>query len=252
MRDGRETGSVFVEGLRLAEETLRADLEITDVLFTPVFAASERGRAFLEKAAARGIALSEVADKIFDSVSDTKQTQGIVLICRKPAHGKKAVDAALRNNKSGLPFFIMLHEINNPANLGAILRSAEAVGADAVITTKKSADVFSPKALRAAMGAALRLPVWTNADYAEVLAWARANDLKSVCADVRSEKSYTEIDWRQPKLLVVGSEARGLSEEERSQTDESLVIPMKNGVESLNAAVACSVILFEAKRRRES
>ena len=78
----------------------------------------------------------------------------------------------------------------------------------------------------------------------------KKNGLKTVCADIRSQKSYLEIDWTVPKLLIIGSEGHGLSETERNQTDESLIIPMENGVESLNAAVACGVILFEAKRQR--
>ena len=142
----------------------------------------------------------------------------------------------------------MLHRINNPNNLGAILRTAEAVDLNGVILTKNSADVFSPKSLRSAMGASLRLPIWTNADFFEVLSWARAKNLKSVCADISAGKSFREIDWNLPRLLVFGSEAHGLSEEERAEIEESLLIPMANSVESLNVAVASGIIFYEARR----
>lgn len=246
VRDGgKEREFIFLEGLRLAEEVLRADVPIREIFYTESFAASERGRDFLK--GNQSIA-AEVSDKVFDLIADTKNSQGIIVIAEKPVHGKQAVETNLSKTKS--PLVLLLHEINNPSNLGAILRTAEAVGVAGIITTKNSADVFSPKAQRGAMGASLRLPVWTNADFFEVLKWSRENNLKSVCADVRGAMNYTEIDWQTGRLLIFGSEARGLSAEERAAVDENLIIPMENGVESLNLAVACAVILFEARRQR--
>jgi TrmH family RNA methyltransferase len=245
-RDGDEE-RIFIEGLRLVEEALRADLKISDIFFTENFAKNERHRDFLNRASRFN--LNEISDKVFDSLADTKTSQGVIVIAEKPAHGKNIIEAHLI--KTEFPLIVLLHQINNPANLGAILRTAEAVGATGVITTRNSANVFSPKALRGSMGASLRLPAWTNADYMEVLNWSRARNLKSVCADIKSQKSYTEIDWTSRRLLVMGSEGHGLTIEEQGAVDESLIIPMENGVESLNVAVACGVILFEAKRQRK-
>lgn len=249
VRDSLIKDAIFVEGLRLAEEVLRSDLKISDVFFTESFAQTERGKAFLQKV--ENFNLAEVAEKIFGSLSDTKNPQGIILICAKPAAGKKKIEAAIETGSRKFPLLVLLHQINNPANLGAILRTCEAVGASGVILTKRSADAFSAKALRGAMGASLRLPIWSNADFFEVLDWAKEKNLMSVCADVNAEKSYLEIDWKKPRLLVFGSEARGLSAEERGEIEESLVIPMANQVESLNLAVSSGVILYEAKRQRE-
>ena len=246
---GRVKDSIFVEGARLAEELLRSESAINDVLFTENFRRSERGQVFLEKAAKKTDNLAEVSEKIFDSISDTKHSQGIIIIAVKPATGKNLIEANLPQNKSRLPLFVVLHQINNPSNLGAILRSCEAVNVSGVILTEDSADVFSPKSLRGAMGAAFRLPIWTNVEFSDVLRWAKEKDLISVCADINAEKSYLEINWKKPRLLIFGSEAHGLSAEERRQIDESMIIPMENNVESLNLAVSCSVILFEAKRQ---
>lgn len=248
VREGRVNGQIFIEGLRLAAEAFRANLKISDVFFTENFAENERHREFFKTA--EGCNLIEVSEKVFDSLSDTKTAQGVIVIAEKPSRGKNAIEAQL--SKTKFPLVLLLHQINNPTNLGAILRTAEAVGAVGVITTRNSADVFSPKALRGAMGAGFRIPFWTNADFFEALEWARRQNLKSVCADVRSRQSYTEIDWQSGRLLVVGSEGHGLTEAEQSATDESIIIPMENGVESLNVAVACGVILFEAKRQRIS
>ncbi len=243
--DGRVADLMFVEGLRLAEEVLRSSIEIKEIFFTAQFAENLRGKMILENAQTSN--LNEVSAQVFNSLADTKTSQGIVLICAKPAANRQRIEADLPKRK--VPLIVLLHEINNPSNLGAILRTAEAVGVSGVILSKKSADVFSTKSLRSAMGASFRLPIWTDTDFFEVLGWARENNLTSVCADINSTKSYTEIDWKIPRLVIFGSEAHGLSESERKEIDESLIIPMENNVESLNLAVSCGVILFEAKRK---
>lgn len=247
VRNGKEREFIFLEGLRLAEEVLRARLPIREIFYTENFAESERGRDFLKATQKTAV---EVSEKIFASLADTKNSQGVVVVAEKPAHGKQTIEANLQKTES--PLVLLLHQINNPSNLGAILRTAEAVGVAGIITTKNSADVFSTKALRGAMGASLRLPIWTNADFFAVLEWSHEKNLKSVCADIHGQKSYTEIDWRTGRLLIFGSEAHGLSAEEREAIDESLIIPMENGVESLNLAVACGVILFEAQHQRKA
>jgi TrmH family RNA methyltransferase len=246
VRDGRAGEQIFIEGLRLCEEALRTDLEISEIFITENFTKNVRHHNFLKEVG--GFSLIEVSEKVFDSLSDTKTSQGVIVIAEKPSNGKNLIEANLK--KSVFPLVVLLHQINNPTNLGAILRTAEAVGVSGIITTKNSTDVFSPKSLRGAMGASFRLPLWTNADYFDALQWAKERNLKSVCAEVRSKKSYTEIDWRTGRLLILGSEGHGLSEAERDATDESLIIPMENNVESLNVAVASGVILFEAKRQK--
>lgn len=247
VRDGRENGKIFVEGVRLCEEISQTDLKIQSVLFTLGFAETERGKTLLNKLQNGYVDLNAVDEKLFSSVSDTKTSQGIIIIADKPASGHSKIAEQLKR----FPLLLLLHKISNPSNLGAILRTAEAVGVSGVIATKGTADIFSPKSLRAAMGAAFRLPLWTNADFFEVLEWAGENEIKTVCADIKSETNYTAINWQEAKMLIFGSEGHGLTDTELSSTDENLVIPMENAVESLNVAVACGVILFEAKRQRD-
>ncbi len=246
---GRVEDAVFVEGLRLAEEVLRTELEIYDVLFTENFRRTERGQKFLQTIEKKFKTHAEVSENIFNTLSDTKNSQGIIVIAAKPVTGKNMIEVNLQKKERRLPLFILLHQINNPSNLGAILRTAEAVNISGVILSENSADVFSPKALRSAMGASFRLPIWTNADFFEVLTWSKEKNLISVCADINAKKGYLEIDWKQPRLLIFGSEAHGLNLDERGEIDESLIVPMENNVESLNLAVSCGVILFEAKRQ---
>ncbi len=249
VRDGRSKVLIFVEGLRLAEEVWRSDLLLSEVFVAESFEKDDRSAKLLTVFQQKNIAVNLVSDTIFQSIADTKTSQGIVLICQKPPTDKPNFEAGFSMTKGKLPIVVGLHQINNPSNLGAILRSGEAANVAGIIISANSADVFSPKSLRASMGAGFRLNIWTNAAFDEILNWSREKNLISTAADIRAEKSYTEIDWQQPRLLIFGSEAHGLSAEDFRKTDESLFIPMDNGVESLNLAVSCGIILFEAKKQ---
>jgi RNA methyltransferase, TrmH family len=249
VRDGKITDKIFIEGVRLAEEVLRSNLNIEEAFINENFTETQRERELINKFFAKNINISEVSDSIFQTIADTNQSQGIILTCEKPKSSKALIENSLEQNLAELSLIIFLHEINNPSNLGAILRTAEAVDVAGVIISANSADVFSAKAVRAALGANLRLPIWEKARFDEVLAWAKERKLISTAADINAEKSYTEIDWKLPRLLIFGSEAHGLSEELRAKIDELTFIPMENNVESLNLAVSCGVILFEAKRQ---
>ncbi len=247
VRDGRIRGQIFLEGLRLCEELRTTALDIDSVFATPDMIASQRGSDFVNYLETKSARVFQVSASLLSTIAEAKNPQGIIAIAEKPYSGE--FDLA-EKAKGNFPIILLLHMINNPANLGAILRTAEASGVSGIITTKNSTNVFSPKSIRGSMGACLRLPVWENVDFFDAIEWSKRYQLKSVCADTRSCRSYLEIDWKTSKLLIFGSEGHGLTAEEIAATDENLLIPMENSVESLNVAVACGVILFEAKRQR--
>lgn len=251
VRDGKIKDAIFIEGVRLAEEILRSNLEIKEAFINANFADNQRGENLLEQIFSRNIDIFELPDNLFQTLADTNQPQGIIFITAKPETSQEKIERVLDENSEKLTLVIFLHEINNPSNLGAILRTAEAAGVADVIISRNSADVFSPKSLRAAMGANLRLNIWENAEFEEVLNWAKKRNLISTAADINSKKKYTETDWKKGRLLIFGSEAHGLSADLRTKIDELTYIPMENEVESLNLAVSCGIILFEAKRQRE-
>jgi TrmH family RNA methyltransferase len=145
---------------------------------------------------------------------------------------------------------VVLHQINNPVNVGAILRTSEAAGAAGVITTKNTSDPFSPKSLRGAMGSAFRLPIWSGPTYLETIDWCRQSGIATICADVDAAASYTGIEWTGPSALILGPESTGLTPEELELADHRVSIPMKGMAESLNVAVASGILLFEAARQR--
>lgn len=243
IRDGYELSGVFAEGRRLLEEAVRSAVEIEECFVTRGFGDTK----LLESIAGRTDKIAELPERIFHSIADTKQTQGIILIVKRPLSSQLEIESRL--SIAMLPLIIYLKEINNPSNLGAILRTVEAAGAAGVIVSKNSADAFSPRAVRASMGACFRIPVWENVDFGEVALWAKSVNLRTTAADISATANYTQIDWRIPRLLIFGSEAHGLDGDEVTSVSDAIQIPMANGVESLNIAVSAGVILFEAKRQ---
>lgn len=242
VRDGKDRSRIFIEGRRLAQEVLRSEIDIEDCLVSDEF----DGHDLINAIRDRTDHISIVVARIFKTIADTSEPQGIILIARRPNPPIFDLKAAK------LPLVVFLHEINNPSNLGATLRTAEAAGTAGVIVSRNSSDVFSPKAIRAAMGSSFRLRIWENATFNEVIDWARERELKTTAADISANTFYTEIDWREPRLLMFGSEAHGLSLEQIASVDEKLLIPMDNGVESLNLGVSAGIILYEAKRQADA
>ncbi len=249
VRDGREDGAIFLEGVRLAEEGLRSGIKLLEGFISDEAADDERRREVIDALYERSIPVAEVPENIFRSVTDTAHSQGIILLAEEPLFSLSAIDEALKDQAHNIPVVLFLEEVNNPSNLGAAIRTADAAGAAGVITSQNSCDAFSPKALRAAMGSSLRIPIWEDAVAEDVFRWAGERELIATGADINATRSYTGIDWKRPRLLVFGSEARGMTDLMRERTRELIRIPMAGTVESLNLAVSCGIILFEAKRQ---
>ena len=244
VREGKEEGLVFVEGARLSHECVRSNLEIEFGLVTPEFVDSSVFDAFK---GVTGRSFFSVSEKLLGSVADTKSPQGIVLIARRPK--QLAVDDLLRRLDARFPVIVYLHRVNNPSNIGAVVRTAEAAGVSGVVVSENSADPFSPKSLRASMGSAFRLPIVTNAAIGDVISSAKKDKFQTVAIDVTGTVSHTKYDWKQETLLIFGSEADGLADDILAASDHTLSIEMNNEVESLNLAVSCGIVLFEAKRQ---
>jgi len=246
VRDGKFDELIFIEGLRLAEEALRSGLEIEAIIYSDEIAEKERAVRFLEEVTPVCNRIGSVSEKLLATISYTKTPQGIILLAKRPEYGK----AKLEMQGGRIPLLVILHGISNPVNVGAIMRSAEAAGATGIIITANTADPFSAKSLRGAMGSAFRLPIWKGAHYADVLNWCSDQDIKTVCADVRASALYTQIDWTTSKALILGPESTGLSHEEVAAADEAVRIGMHGEVESLNVGVAAGIMLYEAARQR--
>jgi RNA methyltransferase, TrmH family len=246
VRDGKVNESIFVEGLRLCEEAFSSGLKIESVIYSEEITRKERAASLIEQLDAAGNKVAAVSEKLLESISYTRTPQGIVVLASRPASD----EASFKVKQPGSPLLVILHGINNPVNVGAILRTAEAAGVTGAIATANTSDPFSPKALRGAMGSAFRLPIWMGASFAEVMAWCVERSVRTVGAAAKGSKSFTEIDWRGPCALIVGTESTGLLPDEIAAADTAVRIPMAGSVESLNVAVAAGIILYEAHGQR--
>ena len=248
VRDGKIDDAIFVEGLRLCQEALRSGLPIEAVIFSEELARKEKARQLLNELNAVCDRLASVSEALLASISYTKTPQGIVVLAARP----KMDETSFKTSQPVNALLVVMHGINNPVNVGAILRTAEAAGATGAITTVHATDPFSPKSLRGAMGSAFRLPIWTDATYPGMLDWCAERGIETVCSDVEGSVLYTDIDWTGPHALIVGPESTGLTAEEVSQADAVVKIPMEGQIESLNVGVAASILLYEAARQRRS
>lgn len=246
VRDGIVDDVIFVEGMRLCEEALSSGLRIHAVIFSEEMARKEKPAELIAKLSTACDRLVSVSEKLLAYISYSKTPQGIILLASRP----ESSEEQLTKSHVEPSLIVVMHRITNPVNLGAILRTSEATGATGAIATENATDPFAPKALRGAMGAAFRLPIWYGPTYAQVLAWCSQRGVKTVCADLNAQTNYTELDWTGPRALILGPETSGLSPAEIAAADEAVKIPMRKPVESLNVSVAAGVLLYEAARQR--
>ena len=231
----RKEGAFVVEGVRLFEEVVKAKWRIRFVLYDHTL--SERGMELL--GALEDVEIEEVDAALLNAVSDTETSQGILAVLD---------DVPLPIPDS--PTFLLIPDrIRDPGNLGTLIRTAAAAGVDAVITPPGTTDAFAPKVLRAGMGAHFRMPI-VSMRWEEIK--NQAQGLTVFLAEMQGDVVYTEASLKQACALIVGGEARGASKSARDLTDAEIYIPMKDETESLNAAVAGAIILFEVARQRSS
>ncbi|HEX9759677.1 MAG TPA: RNA methyltransferase [Candidatus Acidoferrales bacterium] len=236
-----DDGWIGVEGPHLVEEALRADLPVRAVLV------SSGGEALLEQLPPlpEDARLLKTSDKLFASVADTRTPQGVAALVR-PREWR------LDEMTGGAPLLVVLVGVQDPGNVGTIVRSVEAFGGTGVVATSGAADPFSPKALRASAGSALRVPIFAAAAPAVLLAQLRMAGLRTLAADIREGIDPAEANLAEPCALLIGSEGAGLPPEIARSADARVRIPIAAGVDSLNAAVAAAVLLYEASRQRRS
>jgi TrmH family RNA methyltransferase len=242
-RQDRQQEKLFVvEGVRLAEEAAKAEVRPAEVLFSSDL--SPRGRELVNTFSTTGIVVDEVDPHILHSLSDTDTPQGILVVLPQP----------VTHLPEDWDLLLVLDQIRDPGNLGTMLRSAGAAGVQGVILTPGSVDVFSPKVVRAGMGAHFRLPLLTL-DWPEITTVCkqkRSQPATILIADSTGGSPCWQMDLRHPLALVIGSEAEGPQPAAFTAADSLLHIPMPGKAESLNAAVAAAILLYEVVRQRTS
>lgn len=235
-KERREAGAFVVEGVRLVEETVKSGWKIRFALFDDSL--NERGKSEVEGLRSKGVEVDEVSPSVMKSISETDAPQGVLAVV-------EFTDPPIPNTPN---FILIPDQIRDPGNLGTLLRSAAATGVQAVLIPPETTDAFAPKVVRAGTGAHFRVPIRAMS-WDEIRQVVKSKGLKVFVADMDGASCW-ETDLRQPVALIIGSEADGASESARELADGSISIPMAREVESLNAGVAGSVLMFEVVRQR--
>jgi TrmH family RNA methyltransferase len=234
---------VLVEGVRLLEEAREAGVPVREVAASPRARDSARGRALLADLEARGAPIRLLEDRLLSSISEVETSQGILALVERPSFAEEALFR-------GTPLLLVAVAIQNPGNLGGLLRTAEAAGATGAILTEGTADPLSGKALRGSMGSAFRLPHRRGLPIEATLALLKGRGISTVAAYATASVRYDEADLGGPTAFLLGNEGAGLPPDVMRGADQRVAIPMRGGVESLNVGVAAGILLFEAARQR--
>ena len=235
-KERREANAFVVEGIRLMEEAVNSNWGFQFVLYDETL--TERGKSLVESLRSKGSDSEMVSENLMKSLSETETPQGILAV----------VSLIQLPIPDPLNFVLILDQIRDPGNLGTLLRTAAATGVQAVLLPPETTDPFAPKVVRSGMGAHFRLPIHAMT-WEEIL--EQIKDLHVYLADMDG-RSCWETDLSQPLALIVGGEAEGASDEARKLVAHKISIPMAGNVESLNAGVAGSVLMFEVVRQRSN
>ncbi|RXZ84770.1 RNA methyltransferase [Paenibacillaceae bacterium] len=234
------TGCFIVEGVRSVEEAVRSGSDVAWIVYDmdrgmPLELESlVQSRLDVERAA--------VTTQVMSKCTGTDSPPPVFGIVRKP---KPDHEALYRSNA----LVVVLDGVKDPGNVGTIIRSADAVGADAVILGEGCVDLYNPKTVRSTMGSLFHLPV-LEAKLPDLLAEASRHGIALIGTSLQADKSCYSYDWTQPTWLMLGSEATGLSETTQHAMSDAVIIPMRGQAESLNVAMAATALLFEAQRQR--
>lgn len=241
----RQMGLLVLEGFRIIEEALKSQVVFDSIYMTPEFYENEEGKwvvaEFERRFATSNLIL--VRENILNSIADTRTPQGIIGVVQERKYELADVFAAKE-------LLLLLDRIQDPGNMGTIIRTAVAAGAGGIIILKGSVDIYNLKVLRSTMGAIFKIPLIQEVELEDFLGLLKESEYKLVSTDLSAEQYYYQLDYREPLILAIGNEAAGLREELLLNSDYRIKIPLLGDIESLNAAIATGIILYRFVENR--
>jgi len=242
-RDRDKTGLFLIEGFRELLRAVDAGIDVQTLFFCPEFFLGTNETALIERSGAEQVL--QCNESVFAKMSYRDRPDGLLAIAKKRSLSLEEFGESLGDN----PFIVVAEAIEKPGNLGTILRSSDAVGADGVIVSDRCTDIFNPNVVRASVGTLFTVPV-VEAKGDEVLAFLRERGVTIVASTPSAEVEYTKVDLKGPVAIAIGTEQLGLSEKWLESADLKVKLPMLGVADSLNAAMATSVLLYEVLRQR--
>lgn len=245
-RRHRDAAGLFtIEGYRELTRAIGAGVDLQEVAYCPSLFLGTNEDSLLAAAEAAGARLIEFAEEPFRKVSYRDRPEGLIGLAQQFPTGLDRLDL------TGAPLILVVESIEKPGNLGTMLRTADAAGVDAVIVCDPTTDPFNPNVVRASIGCLFVVPL-AVASTPETLAWLSDRDVRTFAATPAADRLHWEADYRGACALAIGSEQYGLSETFLEAADERVRIPMLGDADSLNAAMAAGVMLYEAIRQRSA
>ena len=227
-----KTGLFILEGKRLVDEIpnsweikylLKAESYSEDINFENVYT---------------------VKDSLFEKISETVNPQGILAVCHIKEFDVTNVDY------SNSPFFVVLENVTDPGNMGTLIRTADAAGADGIFLSKGCVDIYNPKVIRATMGSIFHLPIYRNLNLMDLMEDFKNNNVKTIAAHLKGTSTPYKVDMKTACAVIIGNEANGLSDEISEIASDLVKIPMPGKAESMNAGIAGGILIYEAVRQR--
>jgi TrmH family RNA methyltransferase len=246
LRDRRErdrTGLTVIDGARELRRALDAGVEVVEAFVCEPLLAGPDARAAFDRLRAGSASVQSTSEAVFAKLAFGERSEGLVAIVRVPSTA--LVDLRLPD----VPLIVVVEGVEKPGNLGAILRSADGAGVDAVVAASPRTDLFNPNAIRASAGTMFTVPLGA-APTADVMAWIRELGIRIVAARVDAAQLYSELDLTGPLALVVGAEAEGLTAAWTGDDVETVRLPMLGVADSLNVSISAAILLYEARRQR--
>ena len=240
-RERESSGCFLAEGLRLCEEAARSDWGIRLCVFRGDLSESERGRRLLAKLHERGVPLHEVPEKEMARVATTVHAQGVLVVVERRRTSLESLSFGAG------PLVVTLDGVRDPGNVGTIIRAADWFAADAVLLCAGCADLYNPKTVRATAGALFHVPVVTRVSLPKAIARLRGDGFQSFAGTLDGKPWWEEWAGAESRLLVLGSEARGVSEGALAAVEARVSVPGLGRAESLNVAIAAGVLLAAAR-----
>jgi TrmH family RNA methyltransferase len=238
-RQQREKSNLFVvEGIRFVDD-IPNDWNIEKYVISESFADKNQ-----EKILNLHSKVYTVTDAIFMTISDTQNPQGILALCTQKTYTLEDI------LKADTPFLLIADQLQDPGNLGTIIRVADAAGVTGVILSKGCVDLYNPKVLRATMGSVFHIPIVTNANILDTISALKSNHIITLSAHLKGKTTPYEVNLKQSVAIIVGNEANGISDDIAAQTDALVKLPMPGLAESLNVSIASGILLYEVVRQR--
>lgn len=236
-------GLYFVEGIRFVNDAIDNGQEILKIIISDKLDSLNGGKELLDRVSASCSDCYTVPEKLFKEISDTQSPQGILAVLKKR---ESDIDRVIETSGT----MVLLDSLQDPGNVGTIIRTADAAGISAVLLSKGCVDLYSPKVLRSTMGSVFHMPIFEGVSIKEIIISLKKSGYKIIASHLGGKNNYYQEELTGKIAIIIGNEANGINDETASLADRLVKIPMPGKAESLNASVAAAIMIYEIVRQK--